>query len=157
VKANQIETLPLKDRFKETLEEARVILPGIQALFGFQFVAVFNNGFAKLEASDQRLHIVALFLTALSVVSSMAPAALHRQAQPDQVSERLVKISTCLLTFGMAPLAIAIALDFYIVSNVVLHDVGVSKLLAMALGLLLILTWFIFPWSVKRHLNEGGR
>ena len=42
---------------------------------------------------------------------------------------RLVKISTCLLTFGMAPLAIAIALDFYIVSNVVLHAPSIAKLL----------------------------
>ena len=35
----------LKDAVEQALEEARMVLPGIQALFGFQLIAVFNQRF----------------------------------------------------------------------------------------------------------------
>ena len=39
------------------LEDARMILPGIQALFGFQLVAVFNERFAEIfDETGQALH-----------------------------------------------------------------------------------------------------
>ena len=33
---------------REAIEEARMVLPGIQALFGFQFITVFNERFRQL-------------------------------------------------------------------------------------------------------------
>lgn len=51
-----------------TLEEARMVLPGVQALFGFQLIAVFNKPFyALLAPAQQRLHLGGMVLTALSV------------------------------------------------------------------------------------------
>src|SRR2546421_5908626 len=112
---NTIEKLPLKDQIKEMLEEARVVLPGIQALFGSQLIAVFNSGFEKLLTDpEKRLPFWAIAMTAASVATIMSPAALQRMAQPDAVSERLIKMCTCLLTFGMAPLIFAIPIDFYL-------------------------------------------
>jgi hypothetical protein len=35
----------LKDALQQTLDEARMVLPGVQALFGFQLIAVFSDGF----------------------------------------------------------------------------------------------------------------
>jgi hypothetical protein len=35
------------------IEEARMVLPGIQAIFGFQLIAVFNTKFAELSDFDQ--------------------------------------------------------------------------------------------------------
>jgi len=35
-----------------------MVLPGIQALFSFQMIAVFNNGFTeRLWLAEQKLHI----------------------------------------------------------------------------------------------------
>lgn len=36
------EELPLSQAAQHLLEECRMVLPGIQALFGFQLIAVFN-------------------------------------------------------------------------------------------------------------------
>jgi len=36
----------LKDQATHILDEARTVLPGIQALFGFQLIAVFSDRFA---------------------------------------------------------------------------------------------------------------
>jgi Family of unknown function (DUF6328) len=41
---------------REAIEEARMVLPGIQALFGFQLMAVFNQRFNELTAGEQLIH-----------------------------------------------------------------------------------------------------
>src|SRR5213075_213430 len=80
------------------LEECRMVLPGIQALFGFQLVAVFNSGFAqKLSPAEQRLYLVAILLLAVAIACIMAPAAYHRQTGPLQVSRTFIEIATRLL------------------------------------------------------------
>jgi hypothetical protein len=35
----------LEEETRTVIEEARMVLPGIQAVFEFQLIAVFNNGF----------------------------------------------------------------------------------------------------------------
>jgi hypothetical protein len=40
---------------EQLLTEARVIIPGGQALFGFQFIAMLTKGFDQLPASSQLL------------------------------------------------------------------------------------------------------
>ncbi|MBY0547733.1 MAG: hypothetical protein K2W95_10590 [Candidatus Obscuribacterales bacterium] len=56
-RVHQVE-LPLADAVMQSLEEARMV-PGTQALFGFQFMAVFNQPFESLTAKS-RLFIMLL-------------------------------------------------------------------------------------------------
>jgi hypothetical protein len=58
----------LKTKIEQLLTEARVIIPGAQALLGFQFVVVFVRSFAELPGW---VHAVALAAIALSVVLLM--------------------------------------------------------------------------------------
>ncbi len=52
--ADRAEELSLDSAVRHILEECRMVLPGIQALFGFQLIAVFNEGFAqKLSVLEQ--------------------------------------------------------------------------------------------------------
>jgi hypothetical protein len=82
------ESLPLSKAAEYLLDECRMVLPGIQALFGFQLVAVFNQGFAeKLSTAEQRLHLLAIGLVVVAVAIIMTPAALHR-ASPREVTAR---------------------------------------------------------------------
>ena len=69
---------PLSTKVEQLLTEARLIIPGGQALFGFQFIAMLTKGFDQLPDSSQLVHTAALILTALNVVALMTPAALHR-------------------------------------------------------------------------------
>ena len=69
---------PLDTRIKQVLTEARVVLPGAQALLGFQLIAVLADGFDKLPESSRQLHLVSLVLLAVSTVLLMTPAATHR-------------------------------------------------------------------------------
>jgi uncharacterized BrkB/YihY/UPF0761 family membrane protein len=57
------ENEPLSDAVTHVLEECRMVLPGIQTLFGFQLIAVFNSTFReRLSSPEQDLHLVAKIL-----------------------------------------------------------------------------------------------
>src|SRR5439155_16789122 len=74
------EEISLVDAAEFILEECRMVLPGIQALFGFQLIAVFSARFqSALTANEQRLHMVAIVLIVLSTAMIMTPAAYHLQ------------------------------------------------------------------------------
>jgi hypothetical protein len=130
-------------------EEARMILPGIQALFGFQLIAVFNQRFTDLSTTDQVIHLIATLGTALAVMLVLMPAAYHRQAEPDRISEEFCQMSSRLLAWSMLPLAFGIALDLYVIGQLIFHDAEISTLMAVILFLLLMTAWFIFPQMRK--------
>jgi hypothetical protein len=74
------ETVPLKDAATFLLDECRMVLPGIQALFGFQLIAVFNERFVEdLTQLERYLHFAAIGLVAVAIALIMTPAALHRR------------------------------------------------------------------------------
>lgn len=148
-----MEKLPLSKSVEMLLDECRMVLPGIQALFGFQLIAVFNEGFAaKLAPGEQRLHLLATGLVAIAVALIMAPAALHRQTGAQHVSERFIRTSSRLLVCSMLPLALAICLDFYLVAHLILESTW-SAALGAALFAVFMGLWFGLP----RIYGAGAR
>jgi hypothetical protein len=134
------------------LEECRMILPGLQALFGFQLIAVFNKPFFEiLNASQQKLHLLALGLVAAAVGLLMAPAAYHRQIEPERVTRDFVRLATLCLTLGMAPLMFAITIDFYLIAMCILHDFALAITLSSTLLLFLAGLWFVLPHIRRRQ------
>src|ERR1043166_1824963 len=100
-KQEEKEEIPISKATQYLLEECRMVLPGIQALFGFQLIAVFSPGFAeKLSPIEQRLHLVAIGLVTLAVALIMTPAAYHRQTGPRQGRGTVVRLSTRLVQIG---------------------------------------------------------
>jgi uncharacterized protein DUF6328 len=69
-----------------------MVLPGIQALFGFQLIVVFNARFHDFTALEQVLHLIALLLDAVAIVLIMTPAAYHRIAERGIVSRRFIEM-----------------------------------------------------------------
>jgi hypothetical protein len=151
------ESLPLSKATEYLLEESRMVLPGMQALFGFQLIAVFNSAFSeKLGALEQRLHLAAIALVVIGIALIMTPAAYHRQTSPHAVSARLIALSTRLILLSMAPLALAICLDFYLVGWIVLHSV-LAACMATGLLALFVFLWFILPRMRSRDDPNGTR
>jgi small-conductance mechanosensitive channel len=122
------------------------VLPGIQALFGFQLIAVFNEGFAKkLSGGEQQLHLAAIVLVSVAVALVMAPAAIHRQTQQREVSERFIWISSRLLLASMFPLAVALCLDIYLISRIILERGAFSAVIAAMLLAVIFILWIVLP------------
>ena len=149
--AGKKEKISLDSAATHLLEECRMVLPGIQALFGFQLIAVFNDGFSeKLAKGEQVLHLGALVLVALAAALVMTPAAVHRSSQQREVSERFVWISSGLLLASMIPLALGLCLDVYLISRIVLE----SKPVAGAVAAVLLVFYFALWMGVPRREAE---
>lgn len=148
------EELPLSRAAEYLLDECRMVLPGIQALLGFQLVAVFSAGFKQeLTQLEQQLHFFAITLIVMAIAIIMTPAALHR-VSPREVSATFISLSTRLLLLSMMPLSASISIDFYVVGRVIL---GRSIALpAAALFLFFITLWFVLPRtkSLQRRLTH---
>jgi hypothetical protein len=141
------------DKIVEHLEEeARMVLPGIQALFGFQLIAVFSQRFTELSEVAQQIHFGSLFLTAIAVLLVLTPAAYHRQAEPDRITDKLCRLGSALLTLSMFPLAIAVSMDIYVLSTLVSN---ISRTIQVGLPLLIFIAfigaWFIYPQLRKKR------
>lgn len=152
---DETERLPLSKAAEYLLDECRMVLPGIQALFGFQLVAVFNQRFEDLGEPEQMLHLGAIGLVVIAVALVMTPAALHRSS-PRQLTAGFITLSTRLLLASMAPLALAISIDFFVVGRLVVGRV--IALPAAVLFLLLVLLWFVLPRvrSLQRLIASGS-
>jgi hypothetical protein len=149
--AGKREAIKLDSAAGHLLEECRMVLPGIQALFGFQLIAVFNEGFGeKLTSGQQQLHFVALFLVALSAGLVMAPAAVHRQTQQRSVSERFIWLSSWLLLLSMYPLAAGLSLDLYLIGRAIFESAAPAILCGAALFAVLMLLWIALPRHERR-------
>lgn len=140
-----------ENRLKFILEEARMVLPGIQALLGFQLVAVFNQSFSdKLSTLDQYIHLIAILSSLCAIALLLTPAALHRQSEPDGASPDFVRTAGRLVALGMVPLMLSFCLDWYVVSNVVTQNIVVSTLSTMVVFVSFMTFWVIWPQLRKR-------
>ena len=147
---------PLANRIDQLLTEARVIIPGAQALLGFQFVAMLTTGFDRLPQSAKLAHAAALGLIGLNVILLMTPAALHRLSFGGEDSLSFLRIGSAIVIAAPLFLAGGIALEAY----VVMQKVDASQLWATAAGgvsfLVLLGLWYALPLQL-RAMNARGR
>src|SRR6185503_74729 len=144
------EELSLNDAATHVLEECRTVVPGMQALFGFQLIAVFSDIFREqLSSLERMLHLAAIVLVTIAVILVMAPAALHRQAEPMSVSRRFITVSSRLLMASMAPLAAGICVDVYIVARLIAGSPSIAAPIAICLLAVFVALWWIMPRAVR--------
>jgi DMSO reductase anchor subunit len=139
------EDMPLTRAAQFLLDECRMVLPGIQALFGFQLIAVFNPAFSQvLDPNERLLHLLAIVLVTVAIALIMTPAAYHRQTGPQQVTEAFIRLSTRLMLWSMLPLCVSICLDLYLIAKIIVDDV-LAPLLAVAVFTVFFVLWFVLP------------
>lgn len=143
---------PLKTKIEQMLTEARVIIPGGQALLGFQFVATLTRAFAQLPASVQIVHCAGLCAVALAVLILMTPAAVHRIAFHGEDNEDFFRTGSRLVTLAPLPLAAGIAADVL----VVYYKVSENRTVAGSAGVvaLLVLVWFWYGYPLWRSRHD---
>jgi magnesium-transporting ATPase (P-type) len=139
----------LDKRAQNAIEEARMVLPGIQALFGFQLVAVFNQRFPQIPMQQQMLHYAALLLIAVAIGLIMAPAAYHRIVEEHSVSRFFIRLASVMIATSMLPLLTAISFEIYILGHLVLDNDQASFWIAIATATFLATLWYVFPFIVR--------
>jgi hypothetical protein len=139
------------------LTEARVILPGAQALLGFQLVIVLSGTFEKLPVDSHVIHGFALLTVAVAVMLLMTPAALHRIVWAGEDSEMLLTTGGALTTLALLPLALGMAGDAYVV---LARITGMAEGAAIAAGCVLLALlgcWYGWPLADRRRRAGAAR
>ncbi|HZI84601.1 MAG TPA: DUF6328 family protein [Casimicrobiaceae bacterium] len=148
-----------EERARSTHEEARMVLPGIQALFGFQLIAAFNARFTELAPGDRVVHLASLALVALAIALIMTPAAYHRICEPGRTSLFFTRLASALVAAAMVPLLLAISLDIYIVTRLSLprDEPWLSVTLGIFAFIVFVTLWIAFPyWQRVRPRRHRG-
>jgi hypothetical protein len=151
----------LEDRIEHVLTEARMVLPGVQALLGFQFAAVLLDGFDRLPTSSQRLHLAGLGLMALATILLMTPAAYHRIVEGGADTERFHRFAARMILLAMVPLALGLSADVVVVVRKVTASLPASlasgfTALAVFYGLWFGVSWW-YRWRQPASRVTGLR
>ena len=140
---------PLGTRIEQVLTEARLIIPGGQALFGFQFVAMLTTGFDRLPQGSKIAHAVALGLIAINVVLVMMPAAVHRLSYGGEDSKDFLRIASALVVTAPLFLAGGIATETFVVLQKVTENSRWSIAGACGTFFIFMLCWYALPLALK--------
>ncbi|SRR5258706_1847624 len=153
---SQSSNITLPGKIIVYLDEIRVVLPGTQALLGFQLVAAFSFGFDRISILFKYMHILSLLLVSISVILLLIPPAFHRIAEHGQDTHRLHVLTTKVIMVAMASLGLGLAVDLFVVVSVILQSVLVGTIVAVGIAFLCVLFWYIYPLSnrVSRIENK---
>jgi hypothetical protein len=144
------EETPLSTRIEQMLTEARVIVPGAQALLGFQLAVTFTRAFAELPEAQKIIHVGALCCVAVAIVILMATAAVHRVAFQGQDSTAFLKIGSAFVISAPFALAVGIAGDMQVAIHQATGAETAGFTLAAASLLLLLGLWYGVPLFLRR-------
>jgi len=156
-KRTMTERTALTDRLQQVMTESRMIVPGAQALLGFQFTTVFTAAFDRLPHGVKLLHIFGMTAIAFATILLIAPASFHRIAEHGEDSERVVQVAARFVILALVPLSIGVAADV----GVVAMQMELGRLTAFVFPAATIAlsaaVWFVYPIAHRiRHVRGNS-
>ena len=151
-----IEKMPLHDRIEQMLTEARILLPGAQALLGFQFAVMLTNAFDAVPEPAKIVHIVGLLMIAFAVILLITPAAIHRISFGGEDTEVFYRIGSGFVIAASGPLGLGIACDVYVVVSRAAQSpsLGIAATTLVMSGLAAL--WWVIPIVLRARLERGA-
>ncbi len=139
-------------KIRHVLTETRMVLPGAQALLGFQFVTMLMETFDSLPQAAKYIHLVCLLSTTLSIILLMTPAAYHRLVEEGEETEYFHKFASKLLLASMIPLAWSVCGDFFVVLWKVTEHLVLSVTISSMTLMFFYGAWFGYTLYRRRRL-----
>jgi hypothetical protein len=138
----------LDEKIATLLTETRVILPGVQALLGFQFIAFFTDAFERLQPVAKLLHLASLLLVALSIILLMAPAAYHRIVAGGALRPDVDRFGSRAMLASLAPLALGLSGEIVVATLMVSRSPDAAIAAGLIALALFIGLWLAYPlWA----------
>ena len=143
-------------KISQVLTEARVVLPGAQALLGFQLAGMLTDGFDKLPSYAKYVHLGSLAAIGVAVVLLMAPAAYHRIVTEGEATEGVHRFASAMVLGAMVPLALGICGDVFVVVDKVTRNTPLSVGVAAAGLVFFYGLWFGLTLALKARRTATG-
>jgi hypothetical protein len=134
----------------ELLNELRVVMPGVQVLFGFLLTVPFQQRFDMIDAFQRDVYFATLLLTAASAAFLMAPSAFHRVTFRSGQRPYLIELGTRQTIIGTALLALAMNGTLLLLTDVLFGTLTVVITLACSMTLF---TWLWFGLALRRRMS----
>jgi hypothetical protein len=150
------EKTPLHTKIEQMLTEARVILPGVQAMLGFQFVVMLTKAFDELPPSVRVVHLVALVSLVVSIVLLISPAAIHRITFGGNDDPRLHSLGSMLVAIALFPLAVGLSCELWVSLTRLLEPRRYALAGAVSGFTLLVSLWYLLPLYLRRRRRGQG-
>jgi len=143
-------------KLDHVLAEIRLVLPGAQALLGFQFSVTLMQGFESVTGTARDVFLLSLGLIALATILLMTPSAVRRMLQQGERTERFQRLAGRMLVLAMAVLALALSGDVYVAASRAARLTSAAPIVAAATGLLFYTLWFGIPMLRRRSRRRVG-
>jgi len=147
--AEKIAATPLPTKIEQMLTEARVIIPGCQALLGFQLIAMLTRTFDELPLAAKIVHAAGLCSVTIATTLLMTPAALHRLSFGGNDSESFLRLGSAFVIAASLPLALGISADVYVVFLKITDSAAASIVASLAMLLAMLLLWYLYPMWLR--------
>jgi hypothetical protein len=120
-----------------------MVLPGAQALLGFQFINIWLEGFDTISQNMKLAHLASLCAVAVStILLMMMPAAYHRIAVAGEDTQQFVSLAGRMLLTAMVFLAVGVCGDFLVIAVKLKFSLTVSSAMSTALLAVFLGLWF---------------
>jgi len=149
--------MKLEDKIVQVLTEARVVLPGAQALLGFQLAMTLMQGYESLPESSKDMHLAATCAIALTVIFLMAPPAYHRIVEGGEDTERFHRFASWMVLGAMVTLPLGFAGDLWVVVRKQFGSVAAAHLGAAAALLFFYGLWFVAMLALRARHRDRQR
>lgn len=154
---NLMNDTSLEDRIQQVLMEARVVLPGAQALLGFQLAIFLAQDFDKLSSLSRGIHFASLAFVGAATMVLMAPAAWHRIVEHGEDTERLHSFASRMVLLSLACLAFGFSGEMFVVARKLTGSTFAAAGAGGAALALLLGLWFgLTGWIRLRSARRGG-
>jgi len=141
----------LHEKIKTLNTEARIVLPGVQALLGFQFSAFLMESFDRLPAFAKYVHMTGLISLALAAIFLMAPAAYHRIAADGEDRPDVDRFAVVMVLGSLIPLSVGLSADLYLALGIVSDWAPWAAYTSIASAIGTTLFWFGYPLLAKQR------
>jgi hypothetical protein len=150
-RAMKKEPTPLHTKIDQMLTEARVILPGAQALLGFQLVIMMTKMFDRVPPPVRVVHLAATLCTATAIILLITPAAIHRIAFDGRDDPRMHTVGSILITVALIPLAAGVSCDLFVALTRLFGEGRLAITAALLTFGLLMGLWYVLPFALRRQ------
>ena len=139
----------------ELLNELRVMLPGVQALFAFLLIVPFNDRFDATTTNERVAYYVALAAAALCSILFMTPSVYHRVQFRQHDKERLLRLGNVVVIAGTVVLGLGMASAVYFVTGFLVDDT-IGLIAGSTTFVILTVMWWGLPLASRRAAGGSG-
>jgi hypothetical protein len=145
----------LDRNFQELLQGLRVALPGVQFLFAFLLILPFQQGYAKISETQEKVYFATLICTSIATACLIAPPVRHRLLFRQGQKDWILFNSNVVVQVGFVFLAAAVSGAIYLISDYV-YDSTAAGIATAGIALVLAWLWFASP-LIERGKQERAQ